>query len=481
MILIASLIMLFVSALSSYIVGKKSGKLAGLVSALSFLAFLLLILYNTSLMKVPIEEHYTWISPLLNIDFGLRFDNLSGPVASIILFLGLLVSIYSIDYMADHENIGLYFLNLDLFILGMYGFVLSTNLLELFLFFEFMLIPSYILVAKWGTPEYRLRAAFRFFIYAEAGGILVLLAIAGSWMYSNPHTFEISLLNFSSAPSNLVTLIALLFVLGFGFKMAIVPFHNWLPLTYSEAPTPISVLLSGIMTECGMYAVVRIVYLHMAEYLASLSYPLLILGIITTLYGAIMALSQDDLKRLLAFSSISQMGYMFVGFSTLRTLGVVGAIFHVITHSFAKPLLFMTAGVLMKVIGHEKGRSINELHGLAPKMPITATLTLIAGLSIAGTPPLGGFSSEWILFESVVQSGDLLTAIVFASSSILSAAYILWFYKRVFFGPESEEFDDVKDPSLYMVFPMATLAFMIVLFGLFPGYILEILSMGLEV
>ncbi|MCD6381281.1 MAG: formate hydrogenlyase, partial [Candidatus Odinarchaeota archaeon] len=145
---------------------------------------------------------------------------------------------------------------------------------------------------------------------------------------------------------------------------------------------------------------------------------------ITTIYGAIMALAQDDLKRLLAFSSISQMGYMFVGFSTLRTLGVIGTVFHVITHSFAKPLLFMTAGVLMKVIGHEKGRAINELHGLAPKMPITATLTLIAGLSIAGTPPLAGFSSEWILFESVVQTGDLLSALIFASSSIISAAYI---------------------------------------------------------
>ncbi|MHA1627427.1 MAG: complex I subunit 4 family protein [Candidatus Asgardarchaeia archaeon] len=481
MILIASLVIPLIFALSSYIVGKKNGKLAGLISAISFLAFLLLLLYDTSFMKIPIEERYTWITPLLNIDFGLKFDYLSGPVASIILFLGLLVSIYSIEYMEGSENIGLYFLNLDLFILGMYGFVLSTNLMELFLFFEFMLIPSYILVARWGTPKYRLRAAFRFFIYAEAGGILVLLAIAGSWMYSDPHTFEISLLNFSSAPSNIVVLVALLFVLGFGFKMAIVPFHNWLPLTHSEAPTPISVLLSGIMIECGMYAVVRIVYLHMADYLEPVYYPLLILGMITTLYGAIMALAQDDLKRLLAFSSISQMGYMFVGFSTLRTLGVVGTVFHVITHSFAKSLLFMTAGVLMKVIGHEKGRAINELHGLAPKMPITATLTLIAGLSIAGTPPLGGFSSEWILFESVVQTGDLLSAIIFASSSIISAAYVLWFYKRVFFGPESGEFDGVKDPSPYMIFPMAMLAFMIVFFGLFPGYILEILSMGLEV
>jgi NADH-quinone oxidoreductase subunit M len=186
-----------------------------------------------------------------------------------------------------------------------------------------------------------------------------------------------------------------------------------------------------------------------------------------------MALVQKDTKRLFAYSSISQMGYLFLGLASATSLGIAGSMFHIVNHALCKGLLFMVAGCLMLSVGHTTGRNIDELGGLGAKMPITATITLIAGLSIAGTPPLIGFAAEWLIFAGSFSAGNYLLATLGVIGSALTAGYILWFVKRVFFGELKPGLEDVKEAPAIMLVPMAILAFFAVILGIFPNLVLQ--------
>ncbi len=208
-------------------------------------------------------------------------------------------------------------------------------------------------------------------------------------------------------------------------------------------------------------------------------------AVFTMFYGGIMALAQKDTKRLFAFSSISQMGYIFFGLGTFTLFGSTGSMFHIVSHALAKGSLFMVAGILMTQIGHKKGRDIKQLGGLGLKMPITTIVALIAALSLAGMPPLSGFMSEWIIFGGGAElaklgptSGALgITAMIFAIlSTALTATYVLLFMKNVFLGPPKEEFKDVKDPSPYMWVPLVILAILSFVIGILPNSVLVFIT-----
>jgi NADH-quinone oxidoreductase subunit M len=269
-------------------------------------------------------------------------------------------------------------------------------------------------------------------------------------------------------------------MLGFAVKMALFPLHNWLPDAHAEAPTPISVILSGVMIECGTYAVARILLTFFGTIFVIYTTVFMGIAVVTMIYGGVLALAQKDLKRLFACSSISQMGYMFLGLAAATKYGIVGSMFHIVNHAICKGLLFMVAGVLMHQIDPIKGRDMDKLGGLAGKMPITATITLIAGLSIAGTPPLNGFVSEFLIFTGAFASGHYLIAALAVISTVITAGYILWMIRRVFFGPPREEFENVKEPPLTMLAPMAILAFLAVLLGFYPDLVLRILIPAAE-
>ncbi len=202
-------------------------------------------------------------------------------------------------------------------------------------------------------------------------------------------------------------------------------------------------------------------------------YILMGFGLATMIYGGIMALVQKDTKRLFAYSSVSQMGYIFLGLGTAVLLGVVGATFHIFTHALGKGLLFMVAGVLILQIGHQRGRDINSLGGLARNMPWTATIALIAGLSIAGTPPLAGFLSEFIIFGGAALASTFYILIFAVASTVLTASYILWFVKRVFFGATPNDLENVTDSPLTMRIPMILLALFIIILGIWPWIVLN--------
>jgi len=487
--LLITVVLLIIGAPIVYAVGKKSTKAAGWLAFI--FSFLSLAIFSINVVPEVLEKglyvkEYSWAG-IMGLTFGLRADNLSTPIAGIILLLCTLATLYSIEYMSHEHNQELYFTLLLLYIAGMVGVVLATNLIQFYIFWEIMLIPSWLLIARWGTSEKAQLIAFKYFMFTHLGALCIILGIASTW--SLTATFDLYAAEMTNgiaaAPASTLRLIVILFMLGFAVKMALFPLHNWLPDAHAEAPTPISVILSGVMIECGTYAVARILLTFFGTIFVTYTIAFMTIAVITMIYGGVLALAQKDLKRLFACSSISQMGYMFLGLAAATEYGIAGSIFHIVNHAICKGLLFMVAGVLMHQIDPIKGRDMEKLGGLAGKMPITATITLIAGLSIAGTPPLNGFWSEIWIFAGVFTSGFteggsylptvFLIAALAVISTVITAGYILWMIRRVFFGPPREEFENVKDPPLTMLAPMAFLAFLAVLLGFYPDLVLRII------
>jgi NADH-quinone oxidoreductase subunit M len=262
--------------------------------------------------------------------------------------------------------------------------------------------------------------------------------------------------------------------------MAMFPIHTWLPDAHSEAPTPISVLLSGVLVETGAYAILRFGGVFFWQSLLSFSSVMAVIGVITMFYGGLMALIQTDIKRLLAYSTISQMGYIFFGIGVATVFGIAGSLFQIINQALAKGLLFMAAG---GVILATKTRNIDELGGLSNKMPLTATTAMIGVLSIAGAPPLGGFVSEWMILEGgfanfAITGNGLYFAlgILGVIASIISAGYMLRFIWKVFLGPLPEKLRNAREPSKSMLSSMILLAALLIIFGLLPAIALQIIT-----
>jgi len=352
--------------------------------------------------------------------------------------------------------------------------MLSANLIQFYLFWELMLIPSYFLIASWGVSKKRLTIGFKYFIFTHIGALFMLMGILSIYVFTGTFDFvELPQVSFDIPSTSILTVFVLLLI-GFCVKMAIFPVHTWLPDAHTEAPTPISVMLSGVMIKCGAYAFARIFLSGFGKTVFQVSNTLAILGVITMIYGGVMALAQTDIKRLLAYSSISQMGYIFFGLGVYSTMGANGAIFHVVNHAICKSLLFMCAGAII----HQTGiRDIRKLGGLANKMPVVYVAALIGALSLAGTPPLNGFWSEWMIFSGGIFSGKILITTIAIVSTAITAGYYLWFLWRVFFGTTPEKLEiTMREPSWLMRIPMIILAVLAVVIGIWPDIVLRLLS-----
>jgi NADH-quinone oxidoreductase subunit M len=265
-------------------------------------------------------------------------------------------------------------------------------------------------------------------------------------------------------------------VVGLLVKMAAFGLHIWLPHAHAEAPTPISALLSPAMIGIGGYAIVRIVMTVLPSAFFAISTALTVWAVLTMFYGGAMALVQDDIKRLLAYSSISQMGYILLGIASFQVLGVSGAMFQYVTHGLGKGILFMMAGTIM--MQTDGLRSIRKMGGLAARMPLTATAALIGFITITGLPPTSGFISEFLIFagsfHEAFQLGSTLRVILSflaVLSTILTAGYSLWAVRRIFFGHLPAELDAVRDPPLTMTIPMLVLSVISILIGILPDIV----------
>jgi NADH-quinone oxidoreductase subunit M len=420
----------------------------------------------------PIISVYPWIAPI-DINFGFIVDVVSLPIGLIIAVVGTLSCLYSVKFMEKEAGQAGYYANLLIFMTGMIGVVFSINLIQFYLFWELMLIPSYLLIAQWGTSRRRLSIGFKYFIFTHMGALLMLLGILSTFSYTM--TFDLTELPSQAnlIPPNMMPVIFTLLLLGFFVKMAAFPLHTWLPDAHSEAPTPISAMLSGTMVKCGAYGIGRILLTTFGDRVVQSSDYLLTLAIITMVYGGLMALAQTDIKRLLAYSSISQMGYIIFGFATVSTLGIMGSLLHIINHAILKALLFMCAGSII----HQTGtRNIRKMSGLIGKMPITGLACLISIFGLVGAPPLNGFWSEWMIFGGALASQKVGFAFLGVASTMITASYLLWFAWKVFFGPVPKRLENVKESPRLVLVPIVVFATASIVLGIWPGIVLEFIT-----
>jgi NADH-quinone oxidoreductase subunit M len=395
---------------------------------------------------------------------------------------------------------GVFFSLYQLFFVGMLGLALSTNLIEFFIFFEIAVVTSWALVNEWGSGE-KEKIALKYFLFSEAGALCFLAGIVATYGYLG--TLEIydipkKIMGANLNPGILVAIVSAMLI-GFFVKMAIFPLHSWLPDTYVAAPTPITALLSAAMSGLAAYAIVRIVFLYTPA-LQYVAMVMIALAIVTMIYGAVNALGQDDFKRLVAYSSISQMGYIMLGLgaaalaigralaigagssdlATLATIGAVGSMFHYIAHAMGKAVLFLLVGVFALQVGTT---SISRMGGLAGKMPYTSVAMFIGFFTLMGVPFTSGFISEWMIFTSAIGSAALLSdalkiliMIVAIIATALTFAYALWSIRRMLFGQLPSQLNGVKEASPGLLAPLMVLALISIALGLYPAIFTEELS-----
>ena len=447
---------------------KKIGFIS--TTLLTILFFIVLLLRNSLIGSV---ESYSLFPNNLDF-FGLELtffvDELSLLFVAGILGFSALASAYSIIYLRVHDHpIGkdLYFANLLFFASGMLGVVLAENIIIFLLFFEAMNIPAFFLAYFWGDVGGR-QAALKYIVYMSFGAALLvggITYIVGSTGQSSlPLLYEI--IPNSSLGSN--SLLATALFIGFAVKLAILPFHTWLPDFHGEAPTPISALLSAVMIKLGAYGWIRIVFPLFPDFIISNSQIFALLAIVTIAWGGYMAFSEPDFKRLLVFSSISQVGYILFGLSTLTLIGVSGAVLHIFTHATAKFLLLLVAGSLIYSI-HK--RKIVEMSGLASKLPVASTLMLIGALTISGAPPFAVFQSEWRIFSGGMANGFSFITLVAIILTAMTTGYYLYTIKKMIWGELKQELKEATESHTLMILSMVIVASLALVLGFAPGLI----------
>jgi len=531
-ILMASIFLPLLLSPLAYFLGKKRG--AGVVTWFSFgtlvICTILLIIPILTLSKEnPVyEESYVW-SQFGN--FGLKLDGFSITFAVTIYILSAVIAIFSREYMirkiAGHfdnlekpnshsininnnsgeelnknnltsksgtgqleslysiepsykqhidTQMGLYFALFLTFAMGMVGTVLSTNLIEFYVFFELMLVPAFFLIALYGYST-RKRVSLMFFFWTHVGAVLLLLGMLAMGLFAGGFDFETIKSNVSKIPSQWMTLIVFAVVIGIAVKLGAFLLHIWIPHTYAESPTPISALIAGPMSAIGVYALLRIWIDLLAISYSDYSIYINFWGVVTMVYGGAMALMQDDIKKLLAYSSISHMGYIIFGLGSQSMLGVTGSALMWIPHALGETILFLMAGSL---ILRTNTRSMSNLGGIARKMPYTATIAMIAVLTMIGVPPTTGFMAEWIMFTGALQTGtenmDSFRVVLFSIAiltTILTSSYLLVMYRKIFFGKISPRFEKLRDVNRYSIIPMAFVASLALFLGVYPAPVIN--------
>ena len=415
------------------------------------------------------------------IGIALEVDALS-------LFFGLLVAtavlvscIYSIQYMSHDHNVREYYTLFLMLSGGVMGLVLSGDIFNMFIMVEILTFAAVALTAFRNTAKGALEAAFKYLVVGSMGSTCILVGTI--MLYAQVHTLNFAQLS-ALIPGNLNNATKLAFALlfiGFATKAFIVPFHPLAADAHGAAPASISVLISGVLTKSGIYGIIRLCYfLFQSMGLGTVQFMLVFFGCMSMFICVTMALAQHDFKRLLAFHSISQIGYVLTAVGLCTALGISAGLYHAMNHTLFKGLLFLAAGAVL----HQTGTTdLDRLGGLSRKMPWTTVLFLIGAFSISGIPPFNGFASKWMIYqatyEKAVESGNigfLLVTIIALITSVLTLASFVKVSQSVFFGQLPKEYEDVKEVSFGMRFAMCIFALLCVVTGLFPGLVTKYLT-----
>ncbi|MEM2878579.1 MAG: proton-conducting transporter membrane subunit [Candidatus Hadarchaeales archaeon] len=458
----------FLSPITGMLAKKYGWKRAPAVLALSVMA-LTCVLVASMVADVwggqfVMYELGGWSPPF---GINLAVDGLGAQMALMIAGLGLLVFIYSVSYMKNETGLDHFYALMLIVVAGMMGIVLTGDMFNFYVFLEIMSVGSYALVSFKRNPE-GVEGGIKYLFIGSIGTTFILISVA--LLYGLVGSLNIAdigaklMLYSGNVPPALVLAFAL-FVTGVMVKVAMVPFHTWLPDAFTGAPTVISALLAGPAAVVGIYWVAKLPYLPFGMPVGVL---LIALGLLSMVVGVLMALVQKDFKRMLAYHVISQKGYMVLGIG-LGTLGSVigaqGGLFHLLNHSTYKCLLFMCAGSVLLQAGSQK---FDELGGLSKKMPFTAAIFLIGALSISGIPPMNGFVSKYCIYLSGIEIGHGWITAISVLVSVLTLASFMKAFSSVFLGPLREKMDGVKEAPKPMLASMAVMAALCVIVGLLP-------------
>jgi NADH-quinone oxidoreductase subunit M len=419
-----------------------------------------------------------WISQY-NIHFRMGVDGFSVLLVALTGALSLLAAFTG--FSIQRQVKGFYALYL-LLVTGMMGVFMSLDFFLFYIFWETMLLPMYFLIGIWGGPrkEY---AAIKFFIYTLAGSVLMLLVILayyfkmtslglGQYAFDIPELIARRPFSVPGGPTMLQFLMFWGLFVCFAIKIPIVPFHTWLPDAHVEAPTAISVILAGVLLKMGGYGLLRLNWPLLPEVASNHNVIcfLAILGVVNIIYGAFCALGQTDFKRLVAYSSVSHMGYCLLGIATLTSEGINGSVFQMFAHGLSSGMMFMLVGVIYDRAHH---RDINRFGGIGSHMPIYFSLSIIGFFASLGLPGMVGFIGEVMVFLGAFKYNVWIAA-VSSIGLVLTAAYILWTMQRVYLGKPRPEYEGFADCNWWEKISLVPLAIACILFGVFPMLILNL-------
>lgn len=440
----------------------NSARLVALgVSLVTFaLSLVVLFGFNTGQAGYQFVESMPWIAQY-GIGYKIGVDGIS-------LWLVLLTTfIFPIALLSSQESVRdrlkeFYALML-LMETATLGVFLALDMFLFYVFWEFALVPMYFLIGVWGG-ERRIYATMKFFLYTMAGSLLMLLAIL--FLGINGQSFDLEVLIAKNGAWAASVPLFLAFAIAFLIKVPLFPFHSWLPDAHTEAPTPGSVILAAVLLKMGGYGLIRFNLALFPEASQQFAPLMIILAVIGILYGAIVAFGQSDAKKLVAYSSVSHMGYIVLGIFALNQLGVQGAILQMVNHGISTGGLFLIVGYLYE---RRHTRDMARFGGVWTKMPLYGTLTLILVLSSAGLPALNGFVGEFVILQGAFQVNQLWTGFA-ALGMILSAVYLLIFYQKIFLGESrdvaNDKLTDVTPREVLAVAPLLVMVFVIGLFSL---------------
>ncbi|MFZ0392030.1 MAG: NADH-quinone oxidoreductase subunit M [Calditrichia bacterium] len=485
MILLWLIIITLGGGLLAWISGKFSDVLPRWVSLIALLIdfFLGLSLWLTSAPRFLFSGTGRWLAeldsawiPQLGIRFTMGMDGLSLLLVMLTIFLGILSVLAS--WREIRERVGFFHFNLMWILAGIMGVFLALDLFLFYFFWEIMLVPMYFLIGIWGH-ENRIYAAFKFFIFTQASGLLMLLSILGFYFIhahnTGIYTFNYQQLLGTELPPVTAMWLMLGFIIAFAVKLPVVPLHTWLPDAHTEAPTAGSVILAGLLLKTGAYGLLRFVLPFFPEAAASFAPIAMLLGVIGILYGAKLAFAQTDLKRLVAYTSVSHMGFVMLGLFAFNQLALQGVVMQMICHGISTGALFILVGGLQERI---HTRDMNRLGGLWQNVPRMAGVAMLFAMASLGLPGLGNFVAEFLVLVGAFQANIVMT--VLATLGLIAATvYSLRIIQQVFHGKERESWT-LPDLGARELLVMGLMILVIVWLGLFPQPVMNTARPALE-
>lgn len=473
---ILSIITLFIGAFIIALIKEKNQTLRNsIVLITTFISFVfVLLMYKPVISQGNIITYWmgNW-SPVSNwaIGIGLEVDQLSLFFGLFISLTILLSAVYSFRYIENETGKDKYYVLFLMMSASVLGFIFTGDLFNMYVMIEIMTFASVALTAFRNYKPEAVEAGFKYIVIGSIGSSLILLATV--ILYAQFHTLNLAQLagelynNYTA-----ITIFALaLMIVGYAVKVFAVPTHFVAPDAYMSAPSSISMLFSGIVNKAAVYGILRVIYVvYQSMNLPSMQFLLIFWGTVTMFIGVTMALAQHDFKRLLAFHSISQIGYVIVGIGLTTALGITGGLYHALNHTLFKGLLFLCAGAVFYATGTT---DLDKLGGLAKRMPQTALIFLIGAFSISGIPPFNGFVSKWIIYQATYEAGYAPVTIVALIVSVMTLASFIKVAQSAFFGQLPKELKDVQEVPLLMRIPMWIMAILCVVGGIVPTWLTE--------